>query len=65
MVTQETPWPKDRGDENELVMETMFAMLMRMVAVSGNPLSIYWMSLIQQVMTMERTAVMKGACEVM
>ena len=47
MVTQETPWPKDRGDENELVMETMFAMLMRMVAVSGNPLSMYWMSLIQ------------------
>ena len=67
MVIQEIQWQWDRGGENELVTETMFAMWMRKVAVSVHPLSTCWMWLKQLVMTMERTTVSwkKGVCEVM
>ena len=67
MATLEIPWWRDRGGENELVMEKMFAMWTWKVAVSVHLLMSLLLLLTLLVMTMERTAVSwkKGVCEVM
>ena len=67
MATLEIPWWRDRGGENELVMEKMFAMWTWKVAVSVHLLMSLLLLLTLLVMTMERRAVSwkKGVCEVM
>ena len=62
------PCQRDRGGENELVMEKMFAMWMLKVEVSVHPLLLLLLLLLTQlVMTMERIAGSwkTGVCEVM